>query len=267
MMGSGPTRHVPAHPTTSEKKEQLAGDGPMRRAEKSLREEIVARSREMNAAGINQGTSGNISARFEDRMLITPSAMPYEELDPEMLASIALDDPYGNWKGPVQPSTEWRFHHALLRGRQDAEAVVHAHPTFCTALAITQKEIPACHYMIAAFGGNNVRCSGYATFGTDELSRLVVEAMTDRTACLLANHGMITIGESLARAMWRAIELETIARQYCLSLLIGGPVLLDAAAVDEALERFSHYGEPANPEEERKPRGKRHGEAGARARC
>ena len=224
----------------------------MRKTEKALREEIVARGREMNAAGINQGTSGNVSARLGDRMLITPSAVPYEELGPEMVASVALDDPHGAWEGPLAPSTEWRFHHALLRGRDDARAVVHAHPTWCTALAIARKEIPACHYMIAAFGGDNVRCSGYATFGTEALSRLVMEAMTERSACLLANHGMIAIGESLARAMWRAIELETIARQYCLSLLIGGPVLLDAAAIADALEGFSRYGAPAAPGERRK---------------
>ncbi len=217
----------------------------MNKAERSLREEIIDRGREMNAAGINQGTSGNISARFGSRMLITPSAVPYEQLEPEMIASVGLDESGGGWEGPLAPSTEWRFHHAILLDRHDAEAVVHAHPTWCTALAMARKEIPACHYMIAAFGGNNVRCSGYATFGTEELARLAMDAMTDRTACLLANHGMIAIGESLARAMWRAIELETIARQYCSSLLIGGPILLDDAAVDDALKGFSHYGVPA----------------------
>ena len=229
----------------------------MTKAEQSLREDIVARCCEMNTAGINQGTSGNISARFEDRMLITPSAVPYERLEAGMIASIALDDPDGAWEGALIPSTEWRFHHALLRSRPDARAVVHAHPTWCTALAMARKEIPACHYMIAAFGGNNVRCSDYATFGTEELSRLAVDAMKNRTACLLANHGMIAIGESLARAMWRAIELETIARQYCSSLLIGGPVLLDDAAVDAALEGFSHYGMSGTPKESRKPKRKR----------
>ena len=221
----------------------------------------------MNAAGINQGTSGNISARFENRMLITPSAVPYERLEAGMIASIALDDPEGAWEGPLPPSTEWRFHHALLRGRDDAEAVVHAHPTYCTTLAIARKEIPACHYMIAAFGGNNVRCSGYATFGTEDLSRLAMEAMTERTACLLANHGMITIGESLARAIWRAIELETIARQYYFSLLIGGPVVLDDAAIGDASKGFSRYGAPAAQAKSRKPKRKHRGRAGVKTRC
>lgn len=214
----------------------------MNDAERALREEVVARCREMNSSGINQGTSGNISARFEDRMLISPSAIPYDALEPEMIASIPLDDWSGVWEGPLKPSTEWRFHHKLLRGRPDAGAVVHAHPTYATTLAMARKPIPACHYMIAAFGGNNVRCAGYARFGTEELSELAIEAMEDRTACLLANHGMIAVGETLAKAMWRAIELETIAKQYYHTLQIGGPTILTDGEVDETLAAFAGYG-------------------------
>lgn len=214
----------------------------MKKAERELRREIIARCKEMNVNGINQGTSGNISARFEDRMLVSPSATPYDELEPDMIASIPLDDESGAWEGPLKPSTEWRFHHALLRDRSDANAVVHAHPTYCTTLAIARMEIPACHYMIAAFGGNNVRCAGYARFGTEELSAMAVEAMRDRTACLLANHGMISIGESLAKAMWRAVELETIARQYFLSLQMERHVILTDREVDDTIAAFKGYG-------------------------
>ena len=213
----------------------------MKQSERALRQEIIDRCREMNAKGINQGTSGNISARYGDRMLISPSAIPYDEMTPEMIASLPLDGD-GDWDGPKKPSSEWRFHFALLRERPDAEAVVHAHPTYCTTLAMARKGIPACHYMIAAFGGNDVRCAGYATFGTDALSKLAVEAMKDRTACLLANHGMIVIGESLSKAMWRAVELETIARQYYLSLQIDGLVVLSDAAIDETHAGFAGYG-------------------------
>lgn len=213
----------------------------MTKAERALRQEIIDRCREMNRNGINQGTSGNISARFGDRMLISPSAVPFDEMTPEMIAAMPLDGD-GEWEGPMKPSTEWRFHFALLRERPDANAVIHAHPTYCTTLAIARKEIPACHYMIAAFGGNNVRCAGYATFGTEALSALAVEAMQDRTACLLANHGMIVIGENLAKAMWRAVELETIARQYYLSLQIKGMVVLSDAAIEETIAGFAGYG-------------------------
>lgn len=225
----------------------------MTQAEKALRREIIDRCREMNASGINQGTSGNISVRLGERMLVTPSAIPYDRLEPEMIVSTALDGD-GVWDGPLRPSTEWRFHLDLLRERPDAHAVVHAHPPYCTTLAIARKEIPACHYMVAAFGGNNVRCAGYATFGTQTLSDLAVEAMEGRTACLLANHGMIAIGETLAKAMWRAIELETIARQYYLSLQIGGPVLLSDAEIERTHRGFASYGlqEDAGGRAERK---------------
>ncbi len=213
----------------------------MKRAERALRQEIIERCLEMNANGINQGTSGNISARFEARMLISPSAVPYHETTPEMIASMPLDGD-GAWEGPRKPSTEWRFHFSLLLARPDVNAVIHAHPSYCTALAIARKEIPACHYMIAAFGGNNVRCAGYATFGTEALSELAVEALRDRSACLLANHGMIVVGEDLRTAMWRAVELETLARQYYLSLQLDGQVILSDAAIDETIAGFASYG-------------------------
>ncbi len=220
----------------------------MTKAERELRSAIIAACLEMNASGLNQGTSGNISVRCKDRMLITPSAVPYAEMEPAMIASLALDDPSGAYDGPLKPSSEWRFHHRLLRERNDANAVVHAHPTYGTTLAIAGKGIPACHYMVAAFGGHDVRCAPYVRFGTEALSVLALEAMAGRTACLLANHGMITIGESLAKAMWRAVELETLARHYYLSLQIGGPNLLTTEQIDEALAAFAGYGlqdEPA----------------------
>ena len=215
----------------------------MDQTERQLRESIIDACLEMNASGLNQGTSGNISARFGDRMLITPSATPYEAMTADMLASVQLDDGRGAvWDGPLRPSTEWRFHQKLLAIRPDAGAVVHAHPPFCTSLAIARRDIPACHYMVAAFGGDTVRCAGYATFGTEELSKLALSAMEDRTACLLANHGMITLGRTLVEAMWRAVELEAIARQYVLSLQIGGPVLLAQDDMAAVRERFGDYG-------------------------
>jgi L-fuculose-phosphate aldolase len=212
------------------------------KAERALRREIVARCREMNASGINQGTSGNISARLGADMLITPSSIPYDAMEPEMIARLALDDASGAWEGPSKPSTEWRFHRDLLRARPELHAVVHAHPPHCTALAMARREIPAAHYMVAAFGGPTVRVAGYARYGTAALAALAVAAMEGRTACLLANHGMIAMGETLARAMWRAIELETLARQYILSLAIGGPAILSDAEIAETLAAFAGYG-------------------------
>ena len=210
--------------------------------EDEARQSIIDACREMNAAGLNQGTSGNISVRHGGTMLITPSATPYDTMRPEMIAAMPIEGEYGSWSGPLKPSTEWRFHLDILRTRPDAGAVVHAHPPFCTTLAVTRRPIPACHYMIAAFGGTDVRCAPYALFGTAELSGHTLAALEGRSACLLANHGMIVCGGSLARAMWLAVELETIARQYWQALLIGGPVLLSDAEVAEAAAKFGGYG-------------------------
>jgi L-fuculose-phosphate aldolase len=209
--------------------------------EAALRAEIVQSARAMNALGINQGTSGNISARCGGTMLITPSATPYEAMAPGDIAAMPLDGD-GSWTGPLKPSTEWRFHRDILRGRPEAGAVVHTHAPFCTTLAIARRDIPACHYMIAAFGGDSVRCAPYATFGTAELARLALAALEGRSACLLANHGMIVAGATLAKAMWLAVELETLAKQYYHSLLIGGPQLLSAASIAEAARGFAGYG-------------------------
>jgi L-fuculose-phosphate aldolase len=175
-------------------------------------------------------------------MLISPSATPYDALTPDMIAAMPIDGEYGSWKGPLKPSTEWRFHLDIMKARPDVGGIVHTHATYSTVLAIAHKEIPACHYMMAAFGGMNVRVADYARFGTKELSDHALKALEDRTACLLANHGMIATGASLDKAMWLAVELETIARQYYLTLAIGGPVLLSEADINETAAAFSNYG-------------------------
>jgi L-fuculose-phosphate aldolase len=213
-----------------------------RNQELELRTAIVAACLHMNAIGLNQGTSGNISARFGGRMLITPSGVPYGDMAADDLAAMPIEGEYGSWDGPLAPSTEWRFHLDITRARPEVGAIVHAHSTFATALAIARKEIPACHYMIAAAGGPTIRCARYATYGTKELSDNALQALENRTACLLANHGMIATGPNLDKAMWLAVELETIARQYVVSLSIGGPVLLSDAEIARVKEGFKSYG-------------------------
>jgi L-fuculose-phosphate aldolase len=210
--------------------------------ERLARQSMIGNCRWMNAAGLNQGTSGNISVRHEGRMLITPSATPYDDITPEMIASMPLEGEYGSWEGPLQPSTEWRFHLDILRSRPEVGAIVHTHSTFATVLAIARREIPACHYMIAAFGGNNVRCADYATYGTKELSQNALKALEGRTACLLANHGQIATGPSLAKAMWAAVELETIARQYYYALALDGMTILSDAQIEDTRKGFATYG-------------------------
>lgn len=212
------------------------------KSEAELREAIVAGCRAMNASGINQGTAGNISARCGERMLITPSATPYDAMTPGMIAAMPLGDASGDFEGPRPPSTEWRFHQAILNGRQEIDVVVHAHPVHATAIAMARKPIPAAHYMVAAFGGNEVPCAGYATYGTAELADLALATLDGYTACLLANHGMIALGETMDKAMWRAVELETLAKQYLLSLQAGGPVLLSDEQMAATHRGFATYG-------------------------
>ena len=210
--------------------------------EATLRRDIVEQARAMNALGINQGTSGNISARCGDTMLITPSATPYDAMQPEQVAAMPLDREAA-WTGPLPPSTEWRFHRDILRARPEVGAVIHTHATYCTTLAILGREIPAVHYMIAAFGGPSVRCAPYARFGTAELAAHALVALEGRNACLLANHGMIVAGPTLAKAMWLAVELETLAKQYCLALRIGTPIILSDAEIGETMASFATYGQ------------------------
>jgi L-fuculose-phosphate aldolase len=211
------------------------------KAERAQRVAIIEAARAMNASGLNQGTSGNVSVRHRDTMLITPSATPYDRMTPDMIAAMPIDGERGAWSGPLKPSTEWPFHLDILRARPEIGAVVHAHSTYATVLAIARRPIPACHYMIAAFGGTDIRCASYARYGTKELSDLAVAALEDRTGCLLANHGMIAIGPTLEKAMWLAVELETIARQYYLSLPLG-PVILSDAEIAEVQASFAGYG-------------------------
>ena len=212
--------------------------------EQALRQAIVERCRWMTASGLNQGTSGNISARCGEAMLVTPSGIPYERMTPEMLALMPLEGGDGCWQGPCRPSTEWRFHRDILAARTGAGAVVHTHSPHATALAMARRGIPAAHYMVAAFGGP-VRCAEYATFGTAALSRAALDALEDRQACLLANHGTIALGRDLDHAMALAVELEALARQYVLSLSIGGPVLLDDEEMERVARAFSGYGPAA----------------------
>jgi len=196
----------------------------------------------MNATGLNQGTSGNISAAFEQRMLITPSGISYDDMQPEQIASMPLDSDTAEFSGPCKPSSEWHFHRAILNSNPAHEAVVHTHSTSATVLSIARITIPACHYMIAAFGGNTVRCAEYATFGTSELSDNILVAMQGRSACLMANHGMVVAGPNLDKAMWAAVELETLSRQYYEARLLGGMVVLPDDEIARVQEKFKSYG-------------------------
>jgi L-fuculose-phosphate aldolase len=213
---------------------------PMSPDESAKRQSIIDACRRMNALGINQGTSGNISLRHGEGMLITPTGVAYEEMRPEQIVFMKFD---GSFAGEQKPSSEWRFHLDILRSRDDVNAVVHAHPPYATILSIMGLAIPPIHYMIAAAGGDSIRCAPYATYGTAELSDHAVTALKDRFACLLGHHGMIAIGASLARALWLAVEVEALARQYHGCLQIGTPPLLSQAEIERVRQKMAGYGQ------------------------
>jgi L-fuculose-phosphate aldolase len=219
----------------------------MDKAELKLRESIVNACRSMNGLGINQGTSGNISARYGKLMLITPSGVPYEELKVEDLVTTPISGKGDTWNGALAPSSEWRFHLRILQDRPEAGSVVHTHSTYATTLAICNKPIPAIHYMVAAAGGPDIRVAPYATYGTEELSDLAMKALDGRTCCLLRNHGVIAMGSDVRRALWLAVEIETLARQYYLSLALDNAQILPDAEITRVIEKFKNYGPRQKP--------------------
>lgn len=193
----------------------------------------------MNEAGLNQGMSGNVSVRIGNGFLITPSGLAYEALSHEDIVLMRLD---GTVDGAGTPSSEWRMHRDIYVNREEAGGVLHAHPTYCTALASLRRDIPSFHYMVAVAGGRDIRCADYATFGSQDLSNAMVTALSGRRACLLANHGMICLARDAEGALALGIEVEALAQQYCEARKIGEPVLLSAEEMSDVLEKFKSYG-------------------------
>lgn len=201
---------------------------------------LIAACRELSRRGLSHGTSGNVSVRLDARrFFVSPTGVPYEALEPRDIPLVDLD---ARWFGGRRPSSEWRFHRDIYRCRADAAAIVHAHSPRATSLACTGRGIPAFHYMVAVAGGPDIRCAPYHTFGTQELSDAALAALAGRSACLLANHGLIALGRDLESALSLAGEVENLAAQYCTALTLGEVHILDEAQMREVLEKFSTYG-------------------------
>lgn len=220
------------------------------------RREYLARTRVVDTAKKlyetgNTGEAGNVSERFGDSMLITASGVPYEAVRPaEHVVRMPLGG-NGEFEGETIPSSEWRFHSAILRTFPDVHAVVHSHPTYATAFAMARRELTASHYVIALAGAPTVRCAPYATYGTEELSRNVVAALSGgRKACLLANHGLITVGTSLKAAFSLSVELEALAKQTFIATALGGAVVLPDEEIERVIEKLKTYGQPSLIERE-----------------
>jgi len=211
-----------------------------REAEDRARREVLDTALAMSRKGLSPGKSGNVSRRFRDGMLITPSGQTYASIMPGDVVFVADDGSVG--PGQKKPSTEWRFHLMTYRARADVGGVVHTHSPYATALACAGKTIPAFHYMVAVAGGNDIPLVPYATFGTKELARHIAKGLRKRDACLMANHGQIAVGETCREALELAAEVENLAEQYCKVLSLGEPIVLPDDEMERVLQNFQGYG-------------------------
>ncbi len=206
-----------------------------------LRDTLITTARRMSDLGLTPGTSGNVSVRTSQGLLITPSAIPYPDLVPDDVVDIRSDGTIRS--GQRAPSSEWQLHRDILAARSDCEAIVHTHSLYCTTIACLRRPIPAIHYMIALANSDEIPCAEYATFGSPELARNVVTALATGRAALLANHGMVALGDSLASALRLAAEIETLAAQFHHALQVGTPVILDREELARVRTRFATYGQ------------------------
>ncbi len=216
----------------------------MTETERSLRQAVIDTCIALDAKGINQGTSGNVSVRCQAAdpttgFYLTPTSIPYAVMQPEDLVHVALD---GTVTGRARPSSELPFHLAIMRARSDAQAIVHTHSTHATAVSCLRQDIPAIHYLVALFGGNSIRCADYATFGTEELSAHVIKALQRRRAALMANHGLIVLGKNLAQALAFTVEAEQLAVLWLRARAAGQPIILPDDEMERVLAKFADYG-------------------------
>jgi L-fuculose-phosphate aldolase len=205
-----------------------------------MNEMLLKTAQKLAELGLNKGTSGNCSVRVEGGFLVTPSGMGVEEMTPRDMVFMDFN---GVAEKGKKPSSEWRFHHDILKNRPEINAIVHAHSQFATTMACLHKEIPPFHYMIAVTGSDTIRCAPYALFGTQVLSDHALAALYHSKACLLANHGMICLGRDLEDALAVAVEVENLCEQYWRLLQITDrPPLLDEAQMREVFQQFKGYG-------------------------
>jgi L-fuculose-phosphate aldolase len=208
-----------------------------------LRSAIIKYSKKLNSTNLSALRSGNISARVKEKNIdgfyITPSGMKYSSLKPKDIVFVSLKGRFDKKKGI--PSSEWRFHQDIYVNKKNAKAIVHAHSTCATAVSSHQKSIPAFHYMVGVAGGEDIKCTKYATFGTRKLSKNILSALKNRAACLIGNHGQIAFGENLEKSFELAQEVENICHQYINALRIGIPKILSKKEMKIVLEKMKNY--------------------------
>ena len=207
----------------------------------NARENLLNITNKLLTAGLNHGASGNCSCRDKEGFLITPTGVDNSKLTTDMMVRMNLSDHLPQTESKYQPSSEWQFHQAILEKYPEINAVVHTHSVFASSLSVLGQDIPAFHYMIAVAGGDSVRCAPYAMFGTKELSENILEAIQDRKACLLSNHGLVAVGKDLNEAFNVAEEVEHLSRLFIEAKKIGEPLLLSDNEMAEVLNRFNSY--------------------------
>lgn len=205
----------------------------------NLRAEVIKYAKMLNTKKLSALRSGNISARYKDGFLITPSGTKYSSLKNKDIVFVTLKGKFDKKKGI--PSSEWRFHQDIYLNKKEAKAIVHAHSNYATAISTHEKEIPAFHYMVAMAGGNDIKCAKYATYGTRELSRNIIKALKQRKACLIGNHGQIAFSENLSKAFELAEEVENLSNQYITALKIGKPKILSLKEMNKVLSKAKNY--------------------------
>ena len=204
-----------------------------------IKAEIIKYSKMLNSRKLSALRSGNISARYKDGFLITPSGKRYSSLKIQDIVFVSLEGKFDKKKGI--PSSEWKFHQDIYKNKKEAEAIVHAHSTNATAVSTHKRGIPSFHYMVAMAGGHDIKCSKYATFGTRDLSKNILKALKGRKACLIANHGQIAFEENLSKAFELAEEVENISLQYITSLKLGKPKILSIKEMKKVLSKAKNY--------------------------
>ena len=204
-----------------------------------IKAEIIKYSKMLNSRKLSALRSGNISARYKEGFLITPSGKKYSSLKTKDIVFVSLEGKFDKKKGI--PSSEWQFHQDIYKNKKEAEAIVHAHSTNATAVSTHKRGIPSFHYMVAMAGGQDIKCAKYATFGTRDLSKNILKALKGRKACLIANHGQIAFEENLPKAFELAEEVENISLQYITSLKLGKPKILSKNEMKKVLSKAKNY--------------------------
>ena len=213
-----------------------------------LKKEVIKYAQKLNSTNLSPLRSGNVSVRVirdnVEGFFLTPSGKRYEDLVTDDIVFLSIKEEYDNLKlfnSSLNPSSEWRFHQDIYRKKKEAKAIVHAHSPHATAVSVHGKSIPAFHYMVALAGGDDIKCAEYATFGTTELSKNIINALEKRKACLMSNHGQVAFGTNLKQAFELAEEVENICHQYIIALKIGKPKILSWAEMNKILDKIKHY--------------------------